>query len=263
MIKRVAYENVIFDIETDNNSLYKMFNNSEGKPNVFIPHILPEGDRIDTLTDEFTNDWFHRITIDDDITVQDHAFYFAHVKEVVWPTNCTTIPTGCFLNSDIEKITNIQNVTQIEEAAFKGTSITEFEWPSGCTEIPWRCFGTSSIERLLNTDNITQVGEYAFEFCRIGQFKWPSKCRVIPKGCFFSCPIKSITNIENVLFIGSEAFRSVDPSFSVDLSQTMVSEIEQGAFLFCKKSNIVMPYYISEEKANMAFRMSSEELGKI
>lgn len=173
---------------------------------VFIPHTLYNGERIDSLGGSFCSGSFSKIIIDDDISVKTEAFSYAQVKEVVWPKNCTEIPERCFYRSSVEKVTNVYNVTSIGKSAFERSSIVEFEWPFGCDTIPSECFANSLIERLSNTDHITTIGNKAFESSSIVEFAWPSKCTSIPKKCFKSTSLRKISNIDHVTEIGESAF---------------------------------------------------------
>lgn len=248
MIQSVTYGGIVFKIESKDNSLVKMFKEKSGSiiSEVFIPHIFPSGERIDFLEEMFNfNNWLDKVVIDDDITVRNKAFREAHIKEIVWPANCTTIPSYCFLDSDVEKVTNTHNVTEIEECAFKWTKISEFDWPPGCQTIPKECFLLSAIKKLSNTNHITEVGQRAFASCNIRQFEWPPMCKKIPAGCFQDSSLKGISNIENIEIIDVEAFSNVSPEFSVDLSQTPLIGVGKGAFAFCDEANIALPYYTS------------------
>lgn len=46
------------------------------------------------------------------------AFEGSTVKTVKWSKGCGKIPSYCFYRSDIEEITNVENVCEIGESAF-------------------------------------------------------------------------------------------------------------------------------------------------
>lgn len=257
MIKNINYQGVTFKID-DKHQLSKLYIRAGQKEptEVFIPRYLPTGDRIDYLTYEFCDVKAEKIIIDDDIQVKKHAFFQSEVKEVVWPKGCTEIPDYCFLNSYVERVTNIQDVTKIGAGAFYGSCVEEITWPSGCSTIPQACFRSTNLRKITNIDHVTVIKASAFDHCKLESFVWPSNCPIVPVQCFEENPLKSISNMENVTTIRHSAFcmpSAYGLGFSVDLSKTLITQIEKGAFLYCKPENIIMPYYLPDDDREQAF----------
>lgn len=257
----VTHNEVIFTIDDETNSLIRMRRSRESRVlEVFIPHNFPTGERIDYLAEEFCEESFDKVIIDEGIRISANAFQRALINEVVWPKSCKTIPTCCFYNSNVEKVTNIEHVTKIGAAAFYGSDIEEFIWPSGCFEIPAKCFRSSCLKKLLNIDHITKIGPSVFTFCEMDNFVWPSNCPTVPRECFLGTLLTSITNTECIKNIEINAFclyQGTDPEFSIDLSENAITLIEEGAFAYCNPENIVMPFYMSEDNKKRAFNIIS------
>lgn len=259
MYKDVVYNGLIFTIYTPQHSLIEITRNdelcSETIPELFIPHFLPTGERIDYLSKCFCGLPVDKVVIDDGILVEDRAFYKAKIKEVVWPKSCTAIPNSCFMESFVEKVSNIEDVTKIGLGAFVKSEVAEFVWPSGCTVIPQGCFMSSPLTKISNIDHVVTIKAYAFECCDFESFVWPSNCPIVPVQCFSGNPLKSISNITNISVIKTNAFGHLRGDFSVDLSGSAITQMEVGAFSCCDPDNIVMPYYVSESDKENALRV--------
>ena len=257
----VTYNEVIFTIDDKTNSLIRMRRSRKSRVSeVFIPHNFPTGERIDYLAEEFCEDSFDKVIIDEEIRILANAFQRALVNEVVWPKSDEIIPTCCFYNSNVEKVTNIEHVTRIGAAAFYGSDIEEFVWPSGCFEIPTKCFRFSSLKKLLNIDHVTKIGPSVFTFCEMDNFVWPSNCLTVPRECFLGNILTSVTNTGSITAIETNAFclhQDTGREFSIDLSRNAITLIEEGAFAYCNPENIVMPFYMSENDKKRAFNIIS------
>lgn len=95
--------------------------------------------------------------------VHKDAFYDSAVKEVVWSSGCSTIPKGCFYNSLIERISNIDHVAVIGDFAFTSSCIKDFVWPNKCRTIPTGCFSNSKLESISNICHVLEISALAFE----------------------------------------------------------------------------------------------------
>ena len=262
MTKEITHNRVVFTIDDETDSLMSIrVIGAYFVSEVFIPHFLPGGERIKYLSNDFCNDCFDKVIIDNGIQVNASAFRNAAVTEVVW-NDCAVIPSCCFLNSSVKKVTNIKDVTKIGPSAFEGSAAEEFIWPSGCLKIPIKCFKSSSLKRISNINHITSIDSEAFAFSRIEDIVWPSKCPTVPRQCFIGTPLSKISNTDCIEEVRTNAFCLyfiTNPEFSIDLSKNMVTIIEEGAFAYCKHKDIIMPYYISEEDKEKAFCVVDED----
>lgn len=180
-------DNVLFGI-SESGSLYKMVNSGGGRPDVFIPKILPNGVEITKLISHFCEGSFKKIVIDNRIEdIQHDAFSDASAYEVVWPSSCKIIPEGCFRYSGVSAVTNIENVQTVHPFAFSYCPIVSLVWPASCDAIPEGCFRSSSIKNLSNIDHVLHIGESAFESSLMEKFVWPANCLEVPTKCFFKC----------------------------------------------------------------------------
>lgn len=181
---------------------------------VFIPSVLPNGQKISVLGNHFCTGIFSEVVIDDSISYVDN-FAFAHswVDVIVWPSSCKFIPRGCFFGSHVKDLRNIDHVTSIGECAFLGTYIEEMRWPSGCEEIPVGCFSDASLKSISNVQHVKKIGNRAFSCTWIEKFEWPENCSVVPEKCFKECrQLKSLDMPDTVTKIGVEAFGSTSIS---------------------------------------------------
>ena len=128
-------------------------------------------------------------------------------SEFVWMPKCKTIPDNSFGNSEIETISNIENVEIIENDAFWACErLTHFNWPLKCKIIPAGCFSISGLESISGIESVEEIEEHAFCGTKLTTFTWPRKCKVIPATCFARTPLKSINGIDDVEIIEATAF---------------------------------------------------------
>lgn len=200
----VTENGVVFCVE--NGVLKKMCNRHKVKC-VKIPHILSNGEAIDSIKRAFCQGSYHSIEISDEIeNIDGGAFEWSRVKRVRWSRGCKSIPSECFYCSTVEEIYNVNHVESIGDSAFAYSKIKRFAMPPLCTEIPEYCFRDSEITMILNTECIERVGKYALSGCDIMSFVWPSKCKIIPEACFENCELRRLFNIKDVETIKEDAF---------------------------------------------------------
>lgn len=179
---------------------------------VFIPSVLPNGQKISVLGNHFCTGNFSEVVIDDSISYVDN-FAFAHswVDVIVWPSSCKFVPRGCFFGSNVKELRNIDHVTSIGEFAFDGCNVESFTWPSGCREIPCGCFSDTSLRSISNVQHVEKIGNMAFSCTQIEKFEWPENCPIVPEKCFQGCRrLKSLDVPDTVTKIGRRAFESTD-----------------------------------------------------
>lgn len=160
MMKNIVYNDVSFTIEGD--KLREI--NHKGKAiDVFIPHKFPSGDVINTIANGYCFGKYNRIVIDDDISeIEGFSFSNSFITEVVWPASCDFIPEGCFAESTIKKVSNIEHVTSIGDSAFYWSYLDSFSWPHNCAAIPKRCFAKSTLKTITGLNVVQEIRELAF-----------------------------------------------------------------------------------------------------
>lgn len=210
-----------------------------------VPKIFPQGFTLINIPSFFASGSYGKISFDADIrSAEPYAFGGCFAREVVWPEDCLEIPSHCFDNCRISKISNIEKVEKIGASAFNSSNLEEIVWPGGCDTIPDACFYNSSIKRIYNAEHVTAIGHSAFSCSSIESFHWPSGCNEIPKCCFAGSQLKSITNIDHVASIGRVAFADCRELCHLDLS-ALICNIECNAFKGVDSQNITLPYYES------------------
>lgn len=247
----VWYEGISFTIN-DSHVLTQMVNpevpNVGKRQDVSIPKQFPSGEVIKCLGARFCIGEFGVVNVANGIRyVHPEAFLKADVKEVNWPSGCRTIPEACFKNSEVEKITNIEKVTEIGVGAFSGTKLKELSWPSDCKKIPWGCFASSKITALFGIEGVEVVEEEAFCNSEIEELNWPDSCENIPKFCFSDSAIKKLNNLKGVTRIGSSAFKFTFRLETLDFSESTICEVGDHAFQTSNPCKIYSPYYCGEE----------------
>lgn len=178
-----------------------------------------------------------------------YAFFQTNLTKFEWPTGCKKIPDSCFAGSALEEISNIEEVERINFKAFFATKIKKFHWPPKCKRIPDQCFcSCAELTEILNTENVEEVGKSAFEATNIESFVWPDKCHIIPNSCFYHSPLKGISNISNVSIIEAYAFgrTSFDTANKLDLSESIISTIEEKVFAGLDREAVLFSYYLAE-----------------
>lgn len=274
MYKRINYRNVEFTLDP-NGKLTKMINNGDPK-DIDIPAVLPTGEKITTIGEQFCIGYYYDIRIDDSISkVEPCAFTYAHVDGVSWPSMCPKIPEGCFSYSFVKSVTNIDNVIRICSNAFRNSNIKSLKWPEKCKRIPAGCFSESKLREITNIQEVEEIGISAFSDTSIISLEWPSKCKYIPEWCFYGSKICSISGINNVTEISGTSFTNSNlksitwPSYcesslyyvimgmcgleELDLSKAVIVNFG-GDINYLGIKNVTFPYYMSDDMLNEAVR---------
>lgn len=191
----------------DSGTLQRVEMHSECE-SVYIPHKLEDGTEIRNIAAGSCSGHYDEIIISDEIcNIDDMAFSKSKVRSVVWSKGCTRIPDGCFEDSSICSITNIDEVEVVGERAFDGSELTSIKWPSKCGHIPKLCFAnTFSLEDISNIEHVTRIDYGAFACSGLAHFVWPSKCTEVPVSCFEGGYLVEIEGLDNVTAAGELAF---------------------------------------------------------
>lgn len=197
--------------------------------------------------------------------VREMAFARTTIDTLHWPKYCFEIPVGCFMHSCIAQILGLENVTRIGGKAFLDTEISEFDWPTKCKVIPFKCFCCTRMDSLRGVEHVTviepmafhncymteipdmenvkEIGMEAFAYSSIRCMKWPPKCKTVPNGCFKGSELSRITNLKNIERIDKYAFYCTSNLKKIDLSDSIVSFIGEGAFDGGEGKALKPPYY--------------------
>ena len=254
MVYDLSYDGLLYQVDLDG-VLVRLHNKGERRE-AYIPSGIPSDNdfiQIKAIGNRCFCGWFSKITISDSIDyVCDGAFERARVSIVSWSKNCKRIPQYCFEDCSIEKILNIENVTEVGSYAFYMSGIQKITWPDACSHIPYMCFGNSCLKSISNIDDVATIGTGAFSGCNIQKIKWPTNCKEIPMNCFRRSELREITNIDNVAEVGLKAFASSRVKH-LDLSNICAVNIEPGAFEGIDPNEITFPYYFPEDVIKLAF----------
>ena len=244
----VEYEGISFVIN-DSHVLTNMINCGIGKRrDISIPKQFPSGEVIKCLGFRFCVGEFGLVDVANGIRyVHSEAFAQSDVREVNWPSGCKRIPEDCFKNSNIEKITGIEKVTEIDAGAFCCTKLKELSWPHDCKIIPWGCFASSKISALSGIEGVEVIEDEAFCNSEIKELTWPDSCERIPTFCFFESAIRKLDNLKGVTSIGASAFKYTFGLEFLDFSASVISEVGECAFQTSNLCKVFPPYYCSEE----------------
>ena len=198
-----------------------------------------------------------KIKIEDGIR-EVKSWAFANIKieidELHWPSDCEKIPEGCFYNTPLKEIHNLDLAKEIGEYAFAKTNLKTITWPANYDEIPRTCFFCTPLKEIQGINNVKKIGEYAFAKTNLKTITWPSNCDEFFKNCFFDSSIEEITfpagGIKDIdLF--DLAFSNVDIK-KIDLSAVDAVNFIRGHLdvdykeLYEKMKEILcLPYYVS------------------
>ena len=129
------------------------------------------------------------------VGLEDAAFSFAPIKELVIEAEITEIPDGALTWADkLTKVTLPASVRQISENAFNNCAVLE--------NIPGLTDGNTEL-----LPNLTIIGDYAFSDCAKLQNIWLESVTDIGEDAFSLCTeLKSVTLGNKVKNIGKSAF---------------------------------------------------------
>lgn len=107
------------------------------------------------------------------------AFFSTNIKEFVWPSAVTCIPSKCFYYTELNKITGINSVTSILDGAFCYSKLSEIELPSG----------------------LKKVGSDAFSSTNLSKITFPADCTSLAPCVLFNCSELEEVRIEAPSFV--------------------------------------------------------------
>lgn len=205
----IKYNDVKFVISEMDKAIVSITNKGKRK-DIYIPSVFPSGETVHTLNANAFKGEFGKVTISDGISrICSCAFSEAKVEEVIWSSSCKEIPYHCFIMSRIQKISNIENVTVIEQGAFAHSSIRSFDWPANCCVVPPNCFFCCSLlKHISGLNNVNEIKQHAFS--GIGNISGVDAIDL---------------SMAHILFIGQEAFYGISPE------------------------KVILPYYFNDEKS--------------
>lgn len=240
----VYYEGVLFRVG-EGGELRKMQNFSDNAVDVIVTDEFCKKYNINTLGPEFVKGEFDVVSFPKSITyVCRFAFADAHVKEIIWPTGCKTIPMFCFDRCSAHTLKNIEQVDEIHNSAFVGSHFISIDWPQKCNIIPTCCFQNSGISLVKGLDNVDIIHDFAFARTTFDEFCWPPRCEVIPQGCFEGSLIKTVHNLNNVHEVRKMAFYGAPNLEMLDFSNSIVS-FDEFALSGIPRDKVILPYYIN------------------
>lgn len=152
-----------------------------------------------------------------------------------------------FLKGIFKKIVISDDIQWIAPSAFSWSAVEEVVWPKGCRVIPEKCFTASHVKKVSNIGSVMLIGKRAFSNCEIIEIDWPENCRVIPEGCFEGSCINKVNNVECVTKIENWAFARAKRLEMLDLSASLMLDIQAYAFSDVKQESVIFPYYMSED----------------
>lgn len=176
-----------------------------------------------------------KLTIGDNVTVGDSAFYGASALETVTLGQSAVIGDFAFYNSASLQNIDLSAAISVGKSAFSGDTLYEYS-NSGMTSpaldgdgmYVYRYYAPALTS--LELTAATSIGESAFAYCRrLESVKLGDGVTVIPAQAFFYCAALSDFDFDGVTSIGSNAFHSTALS-RVDLST--VEEIDTYAFVY-------------------------------
>lgn len=154
------------------------------------------------------------------------SFSYVHIDEIYWARECHTIASEMFRRSEVRLVSNIDNVTVIEDRAFQDDcAIQSFEIPKAIHTISPHCFsGAGKLSELSGIERITKIENRAFQNCT---------------------SLKNLHSLNSVFSIGEGAFFCSGIE-SVDLSNSVCSKIGNLAFAYSKINEFKSGYFLND-----------------
>ncbi|MBR1914859.1 MAG: leucine-rich repeat domain-containing protein [Alphaproteobacteria bacterium] len=88
-----------------------------------------------------------------------------NLSHVELPQSVNTIDIYAFLDSTLETVNTLKNVTSFGAAAFYSSNLRDADLSENLTEIPRDLFVGTNISSIKIPDNLTSIGAYAFAVC--------------------------------------------------------------------------------------------------
>jgi len=166
--------------------------------------------------------------------------------EVSLPQGITTLESGVFENSSIEKINLPPGLESLGMGTFAASSLKEVTFNNSLTEIPMACFEDTQLERVVLPGNIRSVGVRAFSGSSIQELVIGEGIEKIEAGAFEDNSLEEVELPSGISLIGESAF-SGNPLKEVRLEE-FVSEIGEEAFRLDSRE---VPVFIHEDYNNV------------
>ena len=177
------------------------------------------------------------------IKIGKNAFHnYTVLKEVVIPSDVTSIGAGAFRGTSLSKITIPNNVESIGNNAFEGcTYLSKISIPNSVVSIGRYAFdGCSSLKEITIPNSVISIGDHAFAYCKsLKNVIIPNNITSIEKNLFeYSTNLEEITIPSGVTNIDSYAFRSCSSLKIINFAGT---QVQWNSILFGTGWNNNMP----------------------
>ncbi len=199
-----------------------------------------------------------RVVIPEGVTeVNEGAFQFLGMRELVLPSTLERIYGGAFQAARISELTIPNGVTYIGDNAFEGVNnLKELVVPDSVEELGRASFkGASSLTKLVLPNNpaFTDIpaGGFANTFA-LTEVEIPASVTRIKASAFDSSSLEKVVLHEGLKYIDDSAFAGTETLHTVDLPDSVV-EIGSDAFKDGKLSGIRLPASL-EKIGNGAFK---------
>lgn len=230
MIQKIENDFFKCEVETDNNTLLHILVHQTKSDGSLDLNEFKELSRVRVMKDY--NNYYD---INESVDVKELvlcsgireilpcSFCNSNVEHIVWPADCEKIPSNLIGLSSVTKISNTDNVKQIDTDAFSESLIRSFVIPKAVTEIPSFCFwGAGDLSNLSNTDRLSKIGRNAFMSCK---------------------RLTKLSGLKSLLYIEENAFRESGVEV-VDLSDSVCGWIGDYAFSDSKLAVFKAGYYL-------------------
>lgn len=184
------------------------------------------------------NSPLHSLTIGNNVTVGDGAFYGAAELERVSMGTGVSLGNYAFYNAVKLRDIDLSGVTEIGDYAFTGDiqyryTDTTFETPAVDSEGYYLyTFFTPALTEI-DLSAATKIGELAFNYCRaLTRVTLGEGVKEIPPAAFSNCEKLASVNLENVTVIGDEAFAY---SALTEANLSAATEIGKYAFAYAEE----------------------------
>ena len=183
------------------------------------------------------------------VTLEEHSSFY-NCKELLSIDLSTTelkiIPDWSFLNcSSLIHVHMPATIETIGEGAFRGTQITDVILPKNVREVGQYAyaFNTKLIRADFSKASITSLQEGTFYGCSsLSNFNFPQSVESIGMVCFNGTAFSEMFLPQTITELGKYAFSENSQLVSIDLSETTIQKIREGAFSKCSRLvTIVFP----------------------
>jgi hypothetical protein len=136
--------------------------------------------------------------------IEDLAFYFNNLTEIVIPEGCE-VGSSCFGYNSISSFTFPASMTEIPSGCFSYNSFTELTIPSTVTSIGSNAFAHNDIATLNLNEGLEEIGTSVFYLNNLTSVSIPSSVVLVDEKAFSRNDITEVT-VENSVVLGGGAF---------------------------------------------------------